>query len=71
MPNLITDVHTTDATVVDVKVTAPIRRKLAAHGVKRGEHYLDFRLNEWRSRVTSAFKTRCEVLKADVDGVGR
>lgn len=41
MPNLITDVHTTDATVPDVKATAPIQRKLAEHGVKPGEHYLD------------------------------
>lgn len=41
MPNLITDVHTTDATVPDVKATAPIQRKLAEHGVKPTEHYLD------------------------------
>jgi hypothetical protein len=41
MPNLITDVHTTDATVPDVKATAPIQRKLAEHGVKPGEHHLD------------------------------
>ena len=41
MPNLITDVHTTDATVPDVKATAPIQRKLAEHGVQPGEHYLD------------------------------
>lgn len=41
MPNLITDVHTTDATVPDVKATAPIQRKLAEHGVKPAEHYLD------------------------------
>ncbi|TLQ47971.1 IS1182 family transposase [Streptomyces marianii] len=40
-PNLITDVHTTDATVPDVKATAPIQRKLAGHGVKPAEHYLD------------------------------
>jgi len=41
MPNLITDVHTTDATVPDVKATAPIQYKLAEHGVKPSEHYLD------------------------------
>ena len=41
MPNLITDVHTTDATVPDVKATAPIQGKLAGHGVKPAEHYLD------------------------------
>ncbi|MFC8015566.1 transposase [Streptomyces cinereoruber] len=40
-PNLITDVHTTDATVPDVRATAPIQRKLAGHGVKPAEHYLD------------------------------
>ncbi|WP_327417509.1 transposase [Streptomyces sp. NBC_01233] len=40
-PNLITDVHTTDATVPDVKATAPIQDKLAEHGVKPAEHYLD------------------------------
>ncbi|MCX5233390.1 IS1182 family transposase [Streptomyces sp. NBC_00233] len=41
MPNLITDVHTTDATVPDVKATAPIQQSLAEHGVKPAEHYLD------------------------------
>ncbi|MFD4578092.1 IS1182 family transposase [Streptomyces sp. NPDC058417] len=41
MPNLITDVHTTDATVPDVKATAPIQKRLAEHGVKPAEHYLD------------------------------
>ncbi|WP_345096224.1 IS1182 family transposase [Planomonospora venezuelensis] len=40
-PNLITDVHTTDATVPDVKATAPIQRNLAARGLQPGEHYLD------------------------------
>ncbi|MET7458587.1 transposase [Streptomyces sp. NPDC005574] len=40
-PNLITDVHTTDATVPDVKATAPIQHKLAERGVKPAEHYLD------------------------------
>ncbi|MGW6413397.1 IS1182 family transposase [Streptomyces vinaceus] len=40
-PNLITDVHTTDATVPDVKATAPIQAKLAGHGVKPAGHYLD------------------------------
>ncbi|MEV0495939.1 IS1182 family transposase [Streptomyces atratus] len=40
-PNLITDVFTTDATVPDVKATASVQRRLAEHGVKPGEHYLD------------------------------
>ncbi len=40
-PNLITDVFTTDATVPDVKATEPVQRRLAEHGVKPGEHYLD------------------------------
>ncbi|WP_234354840.1 hypothetical protein [Streptomyces sp. NRRL WC-3618] len=34
IPNLITDVRTTDATVPDVKATVPIQRKLAEHGVQ-------------------------------------
>ncbi|WP_267830222.1 IS1182 family transposase [Streptomyces sp. H27-G5] len=41
VPNLITDVHTTDATVPDVKATAPIQKNLTAHGLKPAEHYLD------------------------------
>lgn len=41
MPNLITDVHTTDATVPDVQATAPIQHKLTEHGVKPTEHNLD------------------------------
>ena len=32
---------TTDATVPDVKATEPVQRRLAEHGVKPGEHYLD------------------------------
>ncbi|MCY0924111.1 MULTISPECIES: transposase [unclassified Streptomyces] len=40
-PNLITDVHTTDATVPDVKATEPIQKNLAEHEVKPAEHYLD------------------------------
>ncbi|MGW1365182.1 hypothetical protein ACWCQP_48465 [Streptomyces chartreusis] len=32
---------TTDATVPDVKATAPVQQRLAAHGVKPGEHCLD------------------------------
>ncbi|MFI0206875.1 transposase [Streptomyces sp. NPDC016734] len=38
---LITDVHTTTATVPDVKATAPIQHNLAARQVAPGEHYLD------------------------------
>lgn len=33
--------HTTEATVPDVKATAPIQHGLAEHGVKPAEHYLD------------------------------
>ncbi|MEJ8632094.1 transposase [Streptomyces sp. MS2.AVA.5] len=33
--------HTTDATVPDVKATTPIQHKLAGRGVKPAEHYLD------------------------------
>ncbi|WP_331755201.1 transposase (plasmid) [Streptomyces sp. NBC_00846] len=40
MPNLITDVYTTDATVPDVKATAPIQKNLAEREVKPAEHYL-------------------------------
>ncbi|MFC5857174.1 transposase, partial [Streptomyces chlorus] len=40
-PNLITDVFTTDATVPDVKATAPVQRRLAERGLKPAEHYLD------------------------------
>ncbi|WAX76639.1 transposase [Streptomyces sp. KMM 9044] len=40
-PNLITDVFTTDATVPDVKATAPVRRRLAERGLKPAEHYFD------------------------------
>ncbi|MGX1915772.1 IS1182 family transposase [Streptomyces phaeochromogenes] len=38
---LVTDVHTTDATVPDVQATAPIQQNLAERGLKPGEHYLD------------------------------
>ncbi|GAA1927279.1 hypothetical protein GCM10009753_71090 [Streptantibioticus ferralitis] len=40
-PNLITDVHTTEATVPDVKATAPVQQRLAEHDLKPAEHYLD------------------------------
>jgi transposase len=40
-PNLITDVYTTDATVPDVKATAPVQKRLAGHGIRPAEHYLD------------------------------
>lgn len=39
MPNLITDVRTTDATVPDVKATAPIQKNLTERGLKPAEHY--------------------------------
>jgi hypothetical protein len=38
---LITDVHTTDATVPDVNTTAGIQARLTAHAIAPGEHYLD------------------------------
>lgn len=38
---LITDVHTTEATVPDVRATAPIQQNLAERQVAPGEHYLD------------------------------
>ncbi|MGW4031643.1 hypothetical protein ACWEFL_20415 [Streptomyces sp. NPDC004838] len=41
LPHLITDVHTTDATVPDVKATAPIQQCLAERGLKPAGHYLD------------------------------
>ncbi|MFD5514004.1 transposase [Streptomyces sp. NPDC127051] len=41
MPNLITDVHTSDATVPDVRATALIQQSLVEHAVKPAEHYLD------------------------------
>jgi transposase len=41
LPNLITDVHTTDATVPDVNTTAGIQARLAERGIAPGEHYLD------------------------------
>lgn len=41
MPNLITDVATTDATVPDVKATTGIQQRLAEHGIAPGEHYPD------------------------------
>lgn len=41
LPNLITDVATTEATVPDVKATAPIQQRLTEHGLKPAEHYLD------------------------------
>lgn len=40
-PNLITDVHTTDATVPDVKATTGIQQRLAERNLTPGEHYLD------------------------------
>lgn len=40
-PNLITNVATTDATVTDNQMTAPIHDALTARGLKPGRHYLD------------------------------
>ncbi|MFE6692326.1 transposase [Streptomyces sp. NPDC057743] len=40
-PNLITDVHTTNATVPDVKATAGIQQRLTDRRLAPGEHYLD------------------------------
>jgi len=41
VPNLITGVATTDATVADQAMTEPIHRQLARRGLLPGEHYLD------------------------------
>jgi transposase len=41
LPNLITDVHTTDATVPDVAATAGIWQRLAERAISPREHYLD------------------------------
>lgn len=41
MPNLITDVATTEATVPDVKATAGIQQCPAARGLTPAEHYPD------------------------------
>jgi hypothetical protein len=41
VPNLITNVATTDATVADQAMTEPIHRQLAGRGLLPGEHYLD------------------------------
>ncbi|MFF3404245.1 hypothetical protein ACFYW6_38020 [Streptomyces sp. NPDC002659] len=40
-PNLITDVFTTDATVLYVKATAPVLQRFAERGLMPGEHCLD------------------------------
>jgi len=41
LPNLITNVATTDATVPDQAMTQPIHRQLAGRDLLPGEHYLD------------------------------
>jgi transposase len=41
LPNLITNVATTDATVPDVAMTEPIHRMLDRRGLLPGQHYLD------------------------------
>jgi transposase len=41
LPNLITNVTTTDATVPDVAMTEPIHQKLKNRGLLPGQHYLD------------------------------
>ena len=41
LPNLITGVATTDATVPDQAMTEPIDRQLAGRGLLPGEHYVD------------------------------
>jgi len=41
VPNLITNVATTDATVPDAKMTTPIHQDLDSRGLLPGEHYLD------------------------------
>jgi transposase len=41
LPNLITNVASTDATVPDVAMTEPIHRMLEGRGLPPGQHYLD------------------------------
>jgi len=41
LPNIITNVATTDATVADQAMTQPVHRQLAGRGLLPGEHYLD------------------------------
>lgn len=41
MPNLITNVHTTVATMPDNSATVPIRQDLTTRGLAPAEHYLD------------------------------
>jgi transposase len=41
LPNIITNVATTDATVPDTAMTEPIHTRLAARGLLPAEHYLD------------------------------
>ncbi|WP_329461986.1 IS1182 family transposase [Streptomyces sp. NBC_01431] len=41
VPNMITHVATTDATVPDVKLVEPVHQALAARGLLPAEHYLD------------------------------
>ena len=41
VPNLITNVATTDATVADQAMTEPVHRQLARRGLLPGAHYLD------------------------------
>ena len=41
LPNIITNVATTDATVPDQAMTQPVHRQLAGLGLLPGEHYLD------------------------------
>lgn len=41
VPNVITHVATTDATVPDVKLVEPVHQALAGRGLLPGEHYLD------------------------------
>jgi hypothetical protein len=41
LPNLITNVATTDATIPDVAMTDPIHRMLDRRGLPPGQHYLD------------------------------
>lgn len=54
LPNIITNVATTDATVPDSATTEPVHQQLAARGLLPAEHYLDSGYPSAELLVTSA-----------------
>ncbi len=53
-PNLITQVHTTAATVPDVKATTPIQKSLVARELAPNQHIVDggyISANQWQRKV--------------------